>query len=75
MKAHQPLTKEQLKDKLQEAIDLVNRVRCEMKHYYPSMKDSELYKTNCNIDHDRLFKAIEKLNQVQTEIESEPVKR
>jgi hypothetical protein len=70
MKTHQPPTKEEQKEKLQEAIDLVNRVRCELKHYYPSMKESELYKTNCNIDHDRLFKAIEKLNQVQTEFET-----
>ncbi len=55
---------------LTEAISLINKVRVELIHYYPDRSANIVYKTNCKIDHDRLFFAIQKLNRFDDKIKN-----
>jgi len=61
--------KKELLIELTEAIDLINRVRCELNSYYPDMSKSIPYRSNCSIDQDRLQKAMGKLTNLAHQIE------
>jgi hypothetical protein len=62
-------SKKELLIELNEAINLVNRVRCELNSYYPTMSKSIPYRSNCSIDQDRLQKAMGKLTNIANQIE------
>lgn len=63
------LPSKQVLNQINEVIDMINRVRCDLNQYYPTVSSNPVYKTNCAIDQDRLQKAILKLHTISKSIE------